>query len=204
MPRHFRSSFNESSPKLMYAGGLKRVIDVVGAIAALMILSPVLLIFGVLVKLTDPGPVIFRQTRIGVAGRPFTFYKFRSMPVGTGHVPSDQLGEVRLSAVGRLIRRTNIDELPQLFNILKGDMSFVGPRPPLSSQTDLLGLRDANGALRCRPGLTGLAQVSSFDGMSVERKAEFDGQYARQVTLLNDVIIVMRTFGYLLKPPPRY
>jgi O-antigen biosynthesis protein WbqP len=126
------------------------------------------------------------------------------MPADTGDVPSDKLGELEISSFGKFIRRTNLDELPQLFNILKGDMSLVGPRPSLPSQHELFALRRRNGALVCRPGLTGLAQVNSFDGMSVEQKACFDGRYAERITLLGDISIVLRTFSYLRKPPPVY
>jgi O-antigen biosynthesis protein WbqP len=188
----------------MYRGGLKRVIDVVAASAALLLLSPLMLILALAIRIWDPGPVIFRQRRVGAGGRLFDFYKFRSMPVNTGDIASDKLGEVRLSWIGRFIRRTNLDELPQLWNVVKGDMSLVGPRPPIPSQEELVELRRRNGALACRPGLTGLAQVNSFDGMSVAQKASFDGRYARSVSAARDAGIVVRTFGYLLKPPPKY
>ncbi len=171
---------------------------------ALVILSPLMLAVALLIKIGDPGPVIFRQQRTGAGGRQFTFYKFRSMPMNTGDIPSDRLGEVKMTTVGRFIRRTNVDELPQLWNIMKGDMSLVGPRPPLPNQIELIELRRANGALDCRPGLTGLAQVSSYDGMSVASKAELDGRYAARMSLREDVSIVLATFGYLLKPPPKY
>lgn len=188
----------------MYARGLKRVLDLVGALLAILLLSPLLLMIALAIRVTDPGPAIFRQQRVGAGGRSFTFYKLRSMPVDTGDIPSDQLAAIHVSAVGRFIRRTNFDELPQLFNILKGDMSFVGPRPPIPLQAELIALRRENGALACRPGLTGLAQVNSYDGMSVGQKAGFDGDYAQRITFLGDFGIVLRTFGYLLKPPPKY
>jgi O-antigen biosynthesis protein WbqP len=188
----------------MYCSVGKRILDMTMALAALVLLFPVLTVTAIAIKLFDPGPVIFRQSRVGRDGVPFVFYKFRSMPVATGDVPSDKLGAIQIGPVGKFIRRTNIDELPQLFNILKGDMSIVGPRPPISSQTELVELRGRNGALTCRPGLTGLAQVSSFNGMSVVEKAAFDGQYAESVSFANDLRIVARTFVYVLKPPPVY
>ncbi len=165
---------------------------------------PLLLIISLFIKVFDPGPFIFRQKRVGRNGVIFDFYKFRSMPVNTGDIPSDQLENIELTWVGRFIRRTNIDELPQLFNILKGDMSIVGPRPPIMTQYELIELRRAGGALLCRPGLTGLAQVSSFDGMNIHQKARFDVQYAQSISLFSDVWIIIKTFGYLLKPPPVY
>lgn len=189
---------------MIYRAFGKRVFDVFFSLLALVLLSPLLLVVSLLIRVFDPGPVIFRQNRIGRNGETFAFYKFRSMPVNTGDIPSDKIGAVRIGPVGRFIRRTSIDELPQLFNILRGDMSIVGPRPPIASQVELIGLRRSNGALLCRPGLTGLAQISSFDGMTVPQKAEFDGIYARSITLLGDVKIVLGTLTYLLKPPPVY
>lgn len=188
----------------MYMRGPKRVLDLTVAGAALILLSPVMLAIAAAIRLSDPGPVIFRQRRVGAGGAQFDFYKFRSLPVTTGDIPSDRLGEVQLTPVGRLIRRTNLDELPQLWNIIKGDMSLVGPRPPLPVQDELIALRRANGALDLRPGLTGWAQINSFDGMSVPEKAAFDGAYAKEISFAKDLSIIARTFGYLLKPPPKY
>src|SRR5205823_7797451 len=118
-----------------------------------------------LIHLEDRGPVLFRQQRSGRDGRPFRIFKFRSMPVNTGDVPSSQARSLRVTRVGQIIRRLNIDELPQLINILRGDMSVVGPRPALPTQTALLDMRKANAAIKCKPGLTGLAQVNSYDNM---------------------------------------
>lgn len=188
----------------MYRNGVKRALDIGLSLIGGLILSPLLLFVAIAIKLADPGPVIFRQQRIGAGGRPFDFYKFRSMPVGTGDIPSDRLGSVRLSWIGRLIRRTNLDELPQLWNVLRGDMSVVGPRPPIPSQEELIALRRENGALALRPGLTGWAQINSYDGMSVAAKAALDGDYARTLSALKDIGIILRTFLYLLRPPPKY
>lgn len=182
----------------------KRALDIIFSLLFLSLLFPVLVIVAASIKISDPGPAIFRQLRIGRYGNAFVFYKFRSMPLNTGDIPSDRLGQVKLKPVGKFIRRTNIDELPQLFNILRGDMSIVGPRPPIGSQVELLEARRANGALNCRPGLTGLAQVNSFDGMTAYQKADFDSRYAQSVTLFGDLKIICRTFLYLLKPPPVY
>ena len=188
----------------MYLPFGKRLFDILASLTAAVILSPVLLVLALLIKIFDPGPFIFRQKRVGRKGIIFEFYKFRSMPVNTGDIPSDQVGKVKLTWIGSLIRRTNIDELPQRFTILMGDMSLVGPRPPLSSQEELINHRKSNGSIVCRPGLTGLAQISSFDGMSVAQKAELDGQYAQSISLINDILIILKTFSYLLKPPPVY
>lgn len=187
-----------------YANVGKRLLDVILSLSALLGLAPLLLLIGLLIVTTDPGPVIFSQQRVGRRGQVFKFFKFRSMPVGTKNLPSDQIGQIKLTWFGKLLRRSNLDELPQLLNILRGDMSVVGPRPPIPSQVELIELRAANGALACRPGLTGLAQVSSFDGMSVAQKARYDGEYAANVSLLGDFRIILRTFSYLTHPPPVY
>ena len=188
----------------MYRSFGKRAFDVLWAVCSLLFLSPLLLLVSLVILLTDPGPLLFSHQRIGRNGVPFRFYKFRSMPVGTSIVPSDRLGKVQLTPVGWLIRRTNIDELPQLLNILWGDMSIVGPRPPLPDQIELIDLRRQNGALDLRPGLTGLAQVLSFNGMRVEQKAALDGLYARSVSLSFDLVVIFKTFFYLFKSPPIY
>lgn len=188
----------------MYLSIGKRLLDILASLIATIFLMPLLLVVALLIKVFDPGPVIFRQKRIGQKGNVFEFYKFRSMPINTGDIPSDQVGRIKLTWIGHLIRRTNIDELPQLFNILIGDMSVVGPRPPILSQHELINYRKINGSILCRPGLTGLAQISSFDGMSVYEKSMFDGQYASSISFGNDIFIIIKTFGYLLKPPPVY
>lgn len=188
----------------MYAKLMKRALDIFIVVFACVFLSPFIILVAFLIKVFDPGPIIFKQKRIGKNAESFDFYKFRSMPVNTGDIPSDQLGKVQLTWIGKFIRRTNLDELPQLFNVLKGDMSIVGPRPPIASQLQLIELRQQNGAILCRPGLTGLAQVSSFDGMTVDQKAAYDGEYAQKITFFGDIKIILRTFIYLLKPPPVY
>jgi O-antigen biosynthesis protein WbqP len=188
----------------MYRRWLKRWLDVALAVAGLVVLSPLMLLVAATIKATDPGPIIFVQRRVGANGRSFAFYKFRSMPWGTPEMTSDQVADLRLTAIGRLIRRTSIDELPQLINVLRGDMSLVGPRPPIESQAGLIALRRQSGALACRPGLSGLAQVNSFDNMTVEEKAALDGEYARRLSFGLDVSILLRTVTYLFKPPPKY
>lgn len=188
----------------MYNSLGKRVFDVLTSSIALVCLSPLMLLIAAAIRLGDRGPALFRQERVGPGGRTFTLMKFRSMPVCTTDLPSDQAKDIQITPVGRLIRRTNLDELPQLMNILRGDMSVVGPRPALPSQSELTESRISNGAIACRPGLTGLAQINSYDGMPVREKAEWDGQYASGVSFLTDIGIIARTFGYLLKRPPVY
>ncbi len=153
----------------MYRAFGKRIVDMVVAGAALVVLAPVMIICAIGVKMSTSGPAIFRQQRIGRWGRPFEFYKFRSMPADTPDISSDQLGAISIPPFGRFLRRTNLDELPQLYNVLRGEMSLIGPRPPIPSQAELIAMRKENGALACRPGLTGLAQINRFEGMAVAR-----------------------------------
>jgi O-antigen biosynthesis protein WbqP len=187
-----------------YWRGGKRGLDLLLAAIALMLLSPLLLLIALAVWLEDRGPALFRQARIGREGHPFTLVKFRSMPIGTAHLPSSSATSLRVTRVGSVIRRLNLDELPQLLNILAGEMSIVGPRPALASQTELLELRRANGAMNLRPGLTGLAQIRGYDGMPIDEKAAADAEYARRASLPLDVAIILRTVGYLFRRPPVY
>lgn len=180
------------------------MLDICLASCAIVVLSPLMVLVAVLIRVEDGGRVIFRQKRVGKGGNSFWLLKFRSMPENTGDLPSDSARHVAITRVGRVIRRTNIDELPQLLNILRGEMSIVGPRPALPSQCDLVRLREVSGALRCTPGLTGLAQVNATDGMSVEQKAKWDAKYAERISLSRDVQIIVRTFRYVLSPPPTY
>lgn len=188
----------------MYTKFFKRAIDLLASIFALILLSPLLLIVSLAIYMEDRGSILFLQTRVGARGRTFRVIKFRSMPENTGDVESARAHGLPVTKVGRFIRRTNIDELPQLFNVLMGQMSIVGPRPPVVTQTALCRLRDENGSMRCLPGVTGLAQINGYDGMPDEEKARFDGEYARTMGFLADIRIVLRTFTYLRKAPPVY
>lgn len=188
----------------VYARLFKRWVDVASSLLLIALFSPILVIAAVAIQLEDGGPAVFRQTRVGRNGRTFTIYKFRSMPVKTPDVPSVGARALTVTRVGRFIRRTNIDELPQLFNVLRGDMSLIGPRPALPTQTALLQLRESLSILSVRPGLTGLAQVNSFDGMSDAEKAEWESRYIRRITFLGDLAIAARTAVYVLRPPPVY
>lgn len=188
----------------MYSCCLKRGLDAAIALFALILLLPLFLAIVVCIKGVDRGPILFVSKRVGMQGRPFSLYKFRSMPVNTPLVPSDKLGEVPLNRLGSFLRRSSLDELPQLWNILIGDMSLIGPRPSLVTQVELIDRRSSMGALKCRPGLTGLAQVNSYDGMCVDAKSEFDAVYAKNISAWNDLRIFLKTFQYLLKSPPVY
>lgn len=176
---------------------VKRLMDIALSLLALVILSLVFLALVVGVKLESKGPVFFRQKRIGRDGRHFMIWKFRTMRVDTPRdTPTHLLEnpEQYITAMGRFLRRTSLDELPQLLNILAGEMSFVGPRPALWNQYDLIELRDLNGASRLIPGLTGWAQVNGRDELPVPVKAKFDGEYAKKMGFWFDVRIILLTF----------
>lgn len=188
----------------MYEVIFKRGMDLLVSGSALILLSPLMLLAALLIRLHDGGPALFRQQRVGKDGQPFEILKFRSMPVNTANVPSAHARTLTITPVGKVLRRTNIDELPQLICIFRGDMSLVGPRPSLAAQTELNALRRENGAIRCKPGLTGLAQVNGYDGMPETEKARWDGVYARRITFFGDLAVIFKTFAYLLKRPPVY
>ncbi len=182
----------------------KRFIDIIFSLLAIVFLSPLFVLISLSIFIFDKGPIFFTQKRIGRRNKIFKIIKFRSLPVGTKNISSDKLPEIKTTKVGKIIRRTNVDELPQLFNILKGEMSIVGPRPPLSSQKELINLRNKNKSINCRPGLTGLAQINGFDNMPVQIKASYDYEYSTKMSFLLDICIILKTFIYLLSPPPKY
>jgi len=186
-----------------YTGFVKPVGDRICAVLALIALSPLLAVLAWRIHREDGGPVFFRQTRPGKDDIPFELVKFRSMPVGVQQVPSAEAGELPVTRIGKLLRRWSLDEIPQLLNIARGDMSFVGPRPPMPSQHTLLSLRRASGALHLRPGLTGWAQVNGTDGMPEDEKAVWDGEYLHRISFLGDLAIIARTIRFLANPPPR-
>ena len=182
----------------------KWLFDRVLAICLIVTLMPIYIIIAIIIFLQDRGKPIFKQMRVGKNGNQFMFYKFRSMPLKTPSVESHERDKLKITPFGKFIRRSNLDELPQFFNVLKGDMSFIGPRPPIPSQENLIALRRENKSLFLNPGLTGWAQVNSYDNMSEEAKAKFDGEYADRISLKMDVLILFETVVYFTKKPPTY
>lgn len=171
----------------MYERYVKRALDVLISAAGLVVLSPLLLLIAIAIKLTSKGPVIFRQKRYGKDRGFFEICKFRTMRVNAPKdVPTNDLrgAKTYITPVGRVLRKTSLDELPQLWNILKGEMSVIGPRPALWNQDDLMALRDKYGASMIRPGLSGWAQVNGRDYLSrdLDKKARRDGEYAAHVS----------------------
>ncbi len=175
----------------------KRVFDLALSLALLLLFSAPLLALALAIKLDSPGPVLFRQRRIGKGKREFLILKFRTMRTDAPKdTPTHLLADpsAYITPLGAFLRRTSLDELPQLLNILKGEMSFVGPRPALWNQDDLIAERDRRGANDVLPGLTGLAQISGRDELPVERKAELDGEYVQKASMAFDLRILFRTF----------
>ena len=180
----------------------KRALDVVVSFLMLLILAPILAVVAVVAAADTHGSPIFVQERMGRGGRVFRVYKFRTMSKSApANMPTYLLNDATsyISRVGGILRKTSLDELPQLFNILKGDMSFIGPRPVVLNEVELLDLRRKNGAGIVRPGLTGLAQISGRDDVSVDVKAKLDGEYATTMSLRTDIAIFLKTFIKVLK-----
>jgi O-antigen biosynthesis protein WbqP len=174
---------------------MKRAFDTVASALFLLFFWPVLLVIIIAIRLQDPGSPIFAQMRVGKGGRLFTCYKLRTMYSGTLSLPSHQVGAAAVTPLGVRLRRFKIDELPQLVNVLLGDMSLVGPRPCLPSQTELIEARRQRGVLEVLPGITGLAQVNNVDMSNALRLAEIDGQYARTQSFLGDLRLIFATLG---------
>ena len=165
--------------------GLKRGIDFLLSLVGIIVLSPILLILCIAIKIDSKGPIIFKQKRVGKNKSHFYIYKFRTMKVDTPQeTPTHLLSnpDFFITRVGKFLRKTSLDELPQLFNILKGDMAVIGPRPALWNQYDLIEERDKYHANDIRPGLTGLAQISGRDELEIDYKARLDGQYTANIT----------------------
>ena len=181
---------------------LKRLIDIILSLVSLILLSPLFLLIAVWIKLDSSGPVLFCQKRIGINLEPFIIYKFRSMTVDT---PQDtpthllQGSKSHITKSGRFLRKLSLDELPQLANILKGEMSLVGPRPALWNQFDLIEERERYSANSIRPGLTGWAQVNGRDELPIPDKAKLDGEYVRKVSFIFDLQIIFKTVLSVIK-----
>lgn len=185
----------------MYKKYIKRIIDVVLSLAGIIVLAIPMLIVALVIKIDDPGPAIFKQKRVGKGKKLFWLYKFRSMKVNTPDIPTHLLKnpEQYISKVGSFIRKTSIDELPQLLNILKGDMSIIGPRPALWNQDDLIAERDRYGANDVRPGLSGWAQINGRDELSINVKARLDGEYVNRLSFGFDCRCFFGTITSVLK-----
>lgn len=177
---------------------MKRIFDFILSLLVLIILSPVFILLALLIKLDDPkGPILFVQKRIGKDEKFFNMYKFRTMKIGTPEVATDLLTDrdKYITGVGRFMRKASLDELPNLLNIFKGEMSFVGPRPALYNQYELIEKRRVKGINKLIPGLTGLAQINGRDNIEDDEKVMYDEHYLKEKSLLRDLEIIFKTFS---------
>ena len=171
----------------------KRALDLTVCLAIMPLAAPVVLVLAALIRGEDGGPAIFRQARVGRGERTFTLFKLRTMRIDTGDLPSHEASTSKITRIGAFLRRSKLDELPQLVNVLRGDMSLVGPRPCLPGQRELIGERRSRGVFAVRPGITGPAQL---DGLTMEHPialAARDGDYVRAISLLGDLSLLLRT-----------
>jgi len=186
----------------MYRKYVKRVIDFTLSLIAMIIFLPVFLIIAILIKLDSKGPVLFKQKRVGKNKKYFYILKFRTMRIDTPEdMPTHMLKnpEMFITRVGKFLRKTSLDELPQIINILKGEMSIIGPRPALWNQYDLIEERDKYGANDIYPGLTGWAQINGRDELPIDIKAKYDGEYVEKMSFLFDVKIFFKTIFNVLR-----
>lgn len=181
---------------------IKRCIDILFSILGLLALSPLFLVIIIVIKLDSKGPVLFKQKRVGIRKSHFTILKFRTMRIETPKdIPTHLLENPNqmITRIGRILRKTSLDELPQIINILKGEMSIVGPRPALWNQFDLLEERDKYDANNVRPGLTGWAQINGRDELPIVIKAKLDGEYVQNLSLIMDFKCFFGTFIRVVK-----
>lgn len=181
---------------------IKRIMDLCLSTIGLIVLAPVFLILIIAIKMDSPGPVLFKQKRVGIHKTHFNILKFRTMRIDTPKdTPTHLLKspEQWITKVGKFLRKTSLDELPQIINIFKGDMSTIGPRPALWNQYDLIEARDAYGANDVPPGLTGWAQINGRDELPIEVKAKLDGEYVEKIGIVMDLTCFFGTIVSVLK-----
>lgn len=181
---------------------IKRIADILISAVFLLLFWWILAVISVVIFVEDRGPVLFKQRRIGKDKKEFYIYKFRTMKMNTPKdVPTHLLEDPKayITKAGAFLRKSSLDELPQLFNILKGEMSIVGPRPALYNQYDLIAERDKYGANSVTPGLTGHAQINGRDELPIEVKAKFDGEYVDNMSVLTDIKIILKTIVAVIK-----
>lgn len=186
---------------IMYVNVFKRIFDFITALFALIILFIPFCIIAIVIKVDSQGAIFFKQDRVGKNGVTFKIYKFRSMYVEAPHEKATaelENADDQITNVGKFLRKTSIDELPQFINVLRGEMSMVGPRPVICKEAELIEMRHNNGAERVLPGLTGLAQVHGRDNVPNLKKAGYDGMYAAAIGFRTDCKIVIRTIWYVL------
>ncbi|MDV7739552.1 sugar transferase [Leuconostoc mesenteroides] len=187
--------------KTIYKNYIKKIFDLLMATFLIIVLLPVLLVVYIILRVTTDDTVIYKQDRVGQYGKVFQIYKFRTMPKNTPILVGKQRAKIRnrVSKFARFLRSTSIDELPQLVNVIKGDMSLIGPRPVVLQEVALIQLREKSGANSVKPGLTGLAQVNGRKQLNNIEKAKFDAMYAGHVTFKADILIVLRTLPIIIE-----
>ena len=180
---------------------IKRIVDVICSLLGIIILSPILSIVSILIKLESKGPIIFKQVRAGKNSKPFYIYKFRSMKTNTPNIATNDFNNASdyITKTGRFIRKTSLDEIPQLFNILKGDMSIVGPRPVILEEVELIELRQMYNVDKILPGITGWAQINGRDNIGNEEKVKYDYEYLTKKSIIMDLYIIVMTALKVLK-----
>ena len=186
----------------MYKNCFKRIIDVLLSLAGIILASWLYLIIIIAIKIDDPGPAFFFQKRVGKDKEHFELVKFRSMKISAPpDVPTHLMKDtdMYITGIGKFLRKTSLDEIPQLWNILKGDMSIVGPRPALWNQYDLIAERDKYGANDVKPGLTGWAQINGRDELDIETKAIYDGEYVQRMSFGFDCECFFKTIGRVIR-----
>lgn len=186
----------------MYEHIFKRLIDIVLSGIGIIFLGIPMLVIAVAIKIDSPGPVLFSQKRVGIHKTHFNILKFRSMRIDTPHdAPTHELSDPKkwITKVGGFLRKTSLDELPQLFNIFSGEMSIIGPRPALWNQYDLIEERDKYGANGIKPGLTGWAQINGRDELEISVKAKLDGEYVERLSFVFDCKCFLGTITSVLK-----
>lgn len=185
----------------MYGRYIKRILDIIFAVSMSILLILPLFLVALIIKMSSKGPVFFKQERYGKNSTPFMLYKFRSMTDKAPIKKNSEFSDITnyVTPFGMFIRKTSIDELPQLINILKGDMSFIGPRPLARTDSDVLRLRRSNGGDRIRPGISGLAQVNGRNNLSDNDKAAFDAKYVAKLNFQLDFLLVIETIAIVLR-----
>lgn len=187
---------------MIYQKYIKRLLDITISGVGIVITAPFLGAIALIIKITSKGPVLFKQQRYGRHQKPFVCYKFRSMYItAPKDMPTWKLEnpEEHITPVGKFLRKTSLDELPQLFNIFKGEMSLIGPRPVVLKEKKLIEAREKVGANDVRPGLTGWAQINGRDLVGIKEKAELDGRYVKRMSLFVDFKVFFKTILYVLK-----
>ena len=179
---------------------MKRIFDILLSLLCLLVLLPLIVVIAFAIKVTSPGPIVYWSERVGKGNQIFKMPKFRTMQVGAPIVATRHMGkpEQYLTPIGSFLRHTSLDEVPQVWCILKGDMSFVGPRPVLTSETDLLSLRTQEGVHLATPGLTGWAQINGRDSVMLEQKVAYEKEYMQRKSFLFDMYIILQTIPNVL------